>query len=132
MNNHVLEDHVLTAEEASTAASPSPPDTSVQSVNFSETTINNGTGTDTILPERSVSTGQTNIFISAKTSETALLDERSLLACIVRTIPTGGRIRISSTVSWPANNFSLVNLATMALSCAQMGFDLFLSIAATK
>ena len=101
MNNHVLEDHVLTAEEASTAASPSPPDTSVQSVNFSETTINNGTGTgtDTILPERSVSTGQTNIFISAKTSETALLDERSLLACIVRTIPTGGRIRISSTVS---------------------------------
>lgn len=27
-----------------------------------------------------------------------LLDERSLLACIVRTIPAGGRIRISSTV----------------------------------
>ncbi|WZY81353.1 hypothetical protein YC2023_027737 [Brassica napus] len=30
--------------------------------------------------------------------ESALLDERSLLACIVRTIPAGGRIRISSTV----------------------------------
>ncbi|PPS17086.1 hypothetical protein GOBAR_AA03499 [Gossypium barbadense] len=45
-----------------------------------------------------VSTGQTNNLISAKTSETALLDERSLLACIVRTIPTGGKIRISSTL----------------------------------
>ncbi|XWS61401.1 hypothetical protein CRYUN_Cryun07bG0123100 [Craigia yunnanensis] len=96
MNNHVLEDHVLTAEEASTVASPSPPDTSVHSVNFSETTINNGTVA--ILPEKSVSTGQSNILISAKTSETALLDEGSLLACIVRTIPTGGRIRISSTL----------------------------------
>ncbi|XVE58288.1 hypothetical protein DITRI_Ditri04bG0158400 [Diplodiscus trichospermus] len=96
MNNHVLEDHVLTADEASTAASPSPPDTSVHSVNFSETTMNNGTGA--ILPEKSVSTGQTNILISPKTSETALLDERSLLACIVRTIPTGGKIRISSTL----------------------------------
>ncbi|XP_022722881.1 uncharacterized protein LOC111279993 isoform X4 [Durio zibethinus] len=71
MNNHVLEDHVLTAEEASTAA---------------------------ILAEKLVSTGQTNILISDKTSETALLDERSLLACIVRTIPTGGRIWISSTL----------------------------------
>ncbi|KAF8083618.1 hypothetical protein N665_0763s0015 [Sinapis alba] len=30
--------------------------------------------------------------------ESALLDERSLLACIVRSIPTGGRIRISSTL----------------------------------
>ena len=104
MNNHVLEDHVLTAEEASTAASPSPPDTSVHFVNFSETTISNGTAA--ILPEKSVSTGQTNIFISAKISETALLDERSLLACIVRTIPTGGRILISSTVSWSANKCS--------------------------
>ncbi|XWS38038.1 hypothetical protein CRYUN_Cryun19dG0096700 [Craigia yunnanensis] len=96
MNNHVLEDQVLTVQEASTASSPSPPDTSVHSFNFSETTISNGTAA--ILPEKSVSTEQTNIFISAKTSEATLLDERSLLACIVRTIPTGGRIRISSTL----------------------------------
>ncbi|PPR83037.1 hypothetical protein GOBAR_AA37680 [Gossypium barbadense] len=40
---------------------------------------------------------ETNILISAKTSGTVLLDERPLLACIVRTIPTGGRIQISST-----------------------------------
>ncbi|OMO95096.1 hypothetical protein CCACVL1_05597 [Corchorus capsularis] len=96
MNNHALEDQVLTGEEASSAASPSPPDTSVHPVNFRETTTNNGT--DAILPEKSVAAGQSNILISAKTSETALLDERQLLACIVRTIPTGGRIRISSTL----------------------------------
>ncbi|GMI96290.1 hypothetical protein like AT5G53620 [Hibiscus trionum] len=96
MNNHVLEDQVLSAEEASTAASPSPPDTSVHSVNFNETASSNGT--NTFLPEKSVSTGQTNILKSDKPPETALLDERSLLACIVRTIPAGGRIRISSTL----------------------------------
>ncbi|PPR94104.1 hypothetical protein GOBAR_AA26560 [Gossypium barbadense] len=95
MNNHVLEDQVLSAEEASTAASPSP-DSSEHSVNFKGTTTSNGA--NAIMPEKSVSTGQTNILISAKTSETALLDERSLLARIVRTIPTGGRIRISSTL----------------------------------
>ncbi|KAK9009927.1 hypothetical protein V6N11_036449 [Hibiscus sabdariffa] len=96
MNNHVLEDQVLSAEEASTAASPSPPDTLVHSVNFNETASSNGA--NTFLPEKSVSTGQTNILKSVKPLETALLDERSLLACIVRTIPTGGRIRISSTL----------------------------------
>ena len=100
MNNHVLDDQVLKGEEATGAVSPSPPDTSVHSVNFSEATINNGTGS--ILPEKSV-----------KTSDTALLDERSLLACIVRTIPTGGRIRISSTVSWSASYFALFNLASV-------------------
>lgn len=51
---------------------------------------------DTVLSEALASTGQTTI---PKVPETALLDERSLLACIVRTIPAAGRIRISSTVS---------------------------------
>ncbi|KAG4133845.1 hypothetical protein ERO13_D08G115200v2 [Gossypium hirsutum] len=98
MNNDVQEDQIPTAEETSTAAAAASPshDTSVHSVNFCETTIKNGTGA--IFPEKLVSTGQTNNLISAKTSETALLDERSLLACIVRTIPTGGKIRISSTL----------------------------------
>ncbi|KAK8518354.1 hypothetical protein V6N12_017503 [Hibiscus sabdariffa] len=95
MNNHVLEDQVLSAEEANTAASPSP-DTWVHSVNFNGTAISNGA--NAILPEKSVSPGQTNILKSAKPSETVLLDERLLLACMVRTIPTGGRIRISSTL----------------------------------
>ncbi|GMI95466.1 hypothetical protein like AT5G53620 [Hibiscus trionum] len=97
INNQVLEDQILTAEETSTAAVASPShDTSVHSADSCETIVKNGTGA--ILPEKLVSTGQTNNLISAKTSETALLDERSLLACIVRTIPAGGRIRISSTL----------------------------------
>ncbi|KAJ0261693.1 hypothetical protein HA466_0047640 [Hirschfeldia incana] len=44
---------------------------------------------------------ETVVVSSGKTErnlESALLDERSLLACIVRTIPAGGRIRISSTL----------------------------------
>jgi hypothetical protein len=36
--------------------------------------------------------------MAGKATEIALLDERALLACIVRTIPPGGRIRISSTL----------------------------------
>lgn len=95
MKNHVPEDQDTV--EANTAASLSPPDTSVQSFNSSETTISNGTSA--MLPKKSVTTGQTNTLLSGKTSEAALLDERALLACIVRTIPTGGRIRISTTVS---------------------------------
>ncbi|KAK8560953.1 hypothetical protein V6N13_026388 [Hibiscus sabdariffa] len=91
-----LENQVLSPEEANTVASPSPPDTWVHSVNFNGTAISNGA--NAILPEKPVSPGQTNILKSAKPSETVLLDERSLLACIVRTIPTGGRIRISSTL----------------------------------
>ncbi|CAN7006311.1 hypothetical protein IGI04_009995 [Brassica rapa subsp. trilocularis] len=43
--------------------------------------------------ETLVSSGKTE-----RNLESALLDERSLLACIVRTIPAGGRIRISSTL----------------------------------
>ncbi|GLT48294.1 hypothetical protein SLA2020_219270 [Shorea laevis] len=96
LNSHGLESQVLTAEEASSAASVSPPDTLEHSFNVSETTINNGTGL--VLPDAFISAGQVNIVMAGKTSEIALLDERSLLACIVRTIPASGRIRISSTL----------------------------------
>ncbi|KAF2299490.1 hypothetical protein GH714_032175 [Hevea brasiliensis] len=44
------------------------------------------------------SEAKTNMVTVGKTSETALLDERSLLACMVRTIPAGGIIRINSTL----------------------------------
>lgn len=67
------------------------------SVNHIETIQNNST--DSVLSDAFTSTGPTGSATIAKTSETALLDEKSLLACIVRTIPAGGRIRISSTVS---------------------------------
>lgn len=54
-------------------------------------------GAGSIVPETLVSSGK-----AERNLENALLDERSLLTCILRTIPAGGRIRISSTVR--ANN----------------------------
>ncbi|KAG2333067.1 hypothetical protein Bca52824_004247 [Brassica carinata] len=50
-------------------------------------------GVGSVARETLVSSGK-----SERNMESALLDERSLLACIVRTIPAGGRIRISSTL----------------------------------
>ncbi|KAL0875195.1 hypothetical protein Bca101_024900 [Brassica carinata] len=50
-------------------------------------------GAKSIVLETLVSSGNPE-----RNLESALLDERSLLACIVRTIPAGGRIRISSTL----------------------------------
>ncbi|XP_019433494.1 PREDICTED: uncharacterized protein LOC109340295 isoform X3 [Lupinus angustifolius] len=66
------------------------------SANHNETVQSNST--EPIFPEAFTSAGQTISTTITKTSETSLLDERSLLACIVRTIPAGGRIRISSTL----------------------------------
>lgn len=86
------------AEKPNSAANSSISDTPIHSVNLNETTINNAPGTG--LPESFVSTGHINSPSVGRNSETALLDERSLLACMVRTIPAGGRIRISSTVSY--------------------------------
>ncbi|KAE8710739.1 hypothetical protein F3Y22_tig00110319pilonHSYRG00231 [Hibiscus syriacus] len=59
---------------------------------------NSKNGAVAILPEKLVSTGQSNYSISTNTSKTALLDERSLLACIVRTIPMVAEFGISSTL----------------------------------
>ncbi|KAI5405439.1 uncharacterized protein LOC127081462 isoform X2 [Lathyrus oleraceus] len=53
---------------------------------------------DAVLSEALASAGQTTSTTIPKVPETALLDERSLLACIVRTIPAAGHIRISSTL----------------------------------
>lgn len=57
---------------------------------------------EVVISSESASTGRTaNLAVPAQTMEPTLLDERSLLACIVRAIPAGagGRIRISTTVS---------------------------------
>lgn len=91
-----LEDQALIAEPTS-APNTSPRDASIHAVNLDKSSVNNATGA--VLPEAFVSTGQINTLTVGRTSEIALLDERSLLTCIVRTIPAGGRIRISSTVS---------------------------------
>lgn len=87
----------MTAEQASPAASTTPSDTSNHPANFGEISVNNVTST--VLPEAYVSARQPNTLAMGKNTEATLLDEGSLLACIVRTIPSGGKIRISSTVS---------------------------------
>lgn len=63
---------------------------------LSESTIN--ITSDVVSTESFASASLKNTVAAVKSSETPLLDERSLLACIVRTIPPGGRIRISSTL----------------------------------
>ncbi|XP_010555751.1 PREDICTED: uncharacterized protein LOC104825162 isoform X2 [Tarenaya hassleriana] len=55
------------------------------------TVVSNGTGS-------TVSGTILSSGTAGRNSDNALLDERSLLACIVRTIPAGGRICISSTL----------------------------------
>ncbi|XP_065863107.1 uncharacterized protein [Euphorbia lathyris] len=86
-----LDGQVLFDEQPSSSAGASLSEASVHSVNLREATVNNGPSV--LLSEALIPTVQTG-----KTSETDLLDERSLLACIVRTIPAGGRIRINSTL----------------------------------
>lgn len=70
-------------------------ETPANAKNLSEKTTDNASSTDTA--DAFVSAGQKNI--PGKTLESYLLDERALLASIARTIGSGGRIRISSTVS---------------------------------
>lgn len=93
------EGQVLTEEPLISAgiAGSSLSETSSHSTNFGENTMNNGSGGQ--FSESFISSAQANTTMAGKASETALLDERSLLACIVRTVPAGGRIRINSTVS---------------------------------
>ena len=97
LSNHGLEGQGFTTDQASSVNTPSS-GTQINHVNSSETTMNNATGA--VSSEAFVSSGQKNLHMGGKTLELSLRDERSLLACVVRTIPTGsgGRIRISSTV----------------------------------
>ncbi|XP_028236181.1 uncharacterized protein LOC114415606 isoform X2 [Glycine soja] len=93
LSNNEPDVQVLLAEQATSAVNAS--SVTSHSVNHNEMIQSNST--DSVLSEVFTSSGSTASTI-AKTSETALLDEKSLLACIVRTIPAGGRIRISSTL----------------------------------
>ncbi|KAG5558911.1 hypothetical protein RHGRI_008751 [Rhododendron griersonianum] len=95
--NHGLEGQGFTTEQESSANTPLS-ETSINHVDLSEATMNNPTGG--FLSEAFVSSGPKNIPTIGTASEIVLLDERSLLACVVRTIPPGssGRIRISSTL----------------------------------
>lgn len=65
-------------------------------VNFSETTLS--TASCDASPNAFASMGQKS-NIAGNLDESYLLDERALLASIARAIGSGGRTRISSTVS---------------------------------
>ncbi|KAG9445184.1 hypothetical protein H6P81_016524 [Aristolochia fimbriata] len=58
------------------------------------------TSSNMTLPDMPVCAGRTSSMLSARPPQPALLDERSLLACIVRAIPagSGGQVRISTTL----------------------------------
>lgn len=83
-----------TMEHSDIAGLPSL-ETVANAKNFKEKTADDGS--TTVVADTSVSAGQKNV--TGKSAESYLLDERTLLASIARTIGSGGRIRISSTVS---------------------------------
>lgn len=95
-----LESQGLMTGEVSSAVDKLPSSVAEQASNLNEKVTNSNT--NAAIPETLVSMGQKNAYAAAKAAEPTLLDEQSLLACIVRTIPPGssGRIRISSTVSY--------------------------------
>lgn len=100
MANHSQVDHSLTAEQPWSASNISPSVITSHPVDSGEAM--DCQASVIVVPETSISAGRPlNILTLGKIPEPTLLDERSLLACIVRAIPagSGGRIRISSTVS---------------------------------
>ncbi|KAI9097554.1 hypothetical protein K1719_025325 [Acacia pycnantha] len=86
-------DQILVAEQTNSASTAS--SHIIQLIKHGERATN--VSADSVLPEAYVPTGQANLTEIIRTSDVTLLDERALLACIVRTIPAGGQIRISST-----------------------------------
>ncbi|KAJ4952906.1 hypothetical protein NE237_029738 [Protea cynaroides] len=93
--NHSL-GQCLNAEQSWSATHASPSDSPSLPVNSSETA-----DFHRVVPEVSISAGRaSNVLTLGKISESTLLDEKSLLACIVRAIPagSGGRVKISSTL----------------------------------
>ncbi|VFQ80962.1 unnamed protein product [Cuscuta campestris] len=83
--------------EITSPAEYSPLNILEQASNSNEKVTNSSA--NTTLPESMVSMGQKNAY-PVNPAEPILLDEQSLLACIVRTIPPGssGQIRISTTL----------------------------------
>ncbi|CAO2838530.1 unnamed protein product [Amaranthus hypochondriacus] len=96
ISNNELENQDAATDLPSSIAGPSPSDTSVNSIQFADGSVNDAS--DAVLSEAFVSNEPANSLPTGDISESALLDERALLACIVRTIPAGGKIRISSTL----------------------------------
>ncbi|KAH0688159.1 hypothetical protein KY284_018712 [Solanum tuberosum] len=96
--NYVLESQGLRMGEFSSNADKSSAEISNNVHNSTESVMD--TVSSAVLTETYVAGGQKNAYAVGKSAEVNLLDEKALLACIVRTIPpgSGGRIRISSTL----------------------------------
>ncbi|KAL0382476.1 UNVERIFIED_CONTAM: hypothetical protein Scaly_0534900 [Sesamum calycinum] len=84
-------------EHPNLAVNASSSDAMANAKSFSETTTETASASSADLADGFVSTAQKN-NIAAKPGDSHLLDERALLASIARTIGSGGRIRISSTL----------------------------------
>ncbi|WMV20805.1 hypothetical protein MTR67_014190 [Solanum verrucosum] len=96
--NYMLESQGLRMGEFSLNADKSSAEISNNVHNATESVMD--TVSSAVLTETYVAGGQKNAYAVGKSAEVNLLDEKALLACIVRTIPpgSGGRIRISSTL----------------------------------
>ena len=110
-----LENKVISTEPAASAGTMSPSVKHTGVVSSTEFTINS----DAALLEASASVEQTHSLPTGKIPEN-LLDERSLLSCIVRTIPAGG-IRISSTVSFSLKLLCSHQLLQKSWKCFVLG-----------
>ncbi|KAH0690080.1 hypothetical protein KY289_017438 [Solanum tuberosum] len=96
--NYMLESQGLRMGEFSLNADKSSAEISNNVHNPTESVMD--TVSSAVLTETYDAGGQKNAYAVGKSAEVNLLDEKALLACIVRTIPpgSGGRIRISSTL----------------------------------
>ncbi|XP_010318052.1 uncharacterized protein [Solanum lycopersicum] len=96
--NYMLEPQGLRMGEFSSNADKSSAEISNNVRNSTESVVD--TVSSAVLTETYVAGGQKNAYAVGKSAEVNLLDEKALLACIVRTVPpgSGGRIRISSTL----------------------------------
>ncbi|XP_022878465.1 uncharacterized protein LOC111396290 isoform X3 [Olea europaea var. sylvestris] len=96
VTDHRLENRSLMMEQPNFTVNVPLSEALIHAVNIGTTTMNNVSGA--VSSDATVSTGQKNSYVIETPAEISLLDERSLLACIVRTIGSGGRIRISATL----------------------------------
>ncbi|XP_075108005.1 uncharacterized protein LOC107761715 isoform X1 [Nicotiana tabacum] len=96
--NYMLESQGLRMGEFSANVDKSSAEVPYTANNSTESVTDTMSGA--VLTETYVAGGQKNAYAVVRPGEVNLLDEKALLACIVRTIPpgSGGRIRISSTL----------------------------------
>ncbi|KAL0400543.1 UNVERIFIED_CONTAM: hypothetical protein Slati_4084200 [Sesamum latifolium] len=90
-----LDNKITIMEHSSFAINASSSEAPTRAANFTESATKSTSSA--VLTDAFFSTGQKS-NIAAKPGESYLLDERALLASIARTIGSGGRIRISSTL----------------------------------